>query len=117
MNETYLLASILYGEAGVLGWPGMFAIGLCVMARKQSYTNPYHGFYGHSFVPSSQAYILARVFLSVSPNIWVGLFGSYPYCLSKQDRERLGFPPGDIVIGRKKYQINMYKRWPNKKGN
>jgi len=109
MNAT-VLASIMQGEAGVLGLPGMFAIGICAMSRMATHKS-WHGFYGRA-KPSPQAYLLARVFMSIPSDIWTGLYGTYPYCLSRQDIERLGFPKGDKIVGNGKYQIHLYRRWP-----
>jgi len=110
---THELAIILQGEAAVLGMPGMFAVGLCVMARL-SLGQRTDNFYGRA-TPSSEALFLSSLFLSVPPNVWTDNFGLYPYCLSKQDVSKLRAPPGDKVVGNGKYQIHLFKEWPRER--
>jgi len=105
------LAIILQGEGAVLGLPGMFAVGLCVMSRLALHQRT-DNFYGRA-EPGSDALLLAEMFLSVSPNHWVEAYGLYPYCLSKQDVEKLRAPPGDITVGKGKYEIHLFREWPS----
>lgn len=110
---TYELATILQGEAAVLGVPGMFAIGLCVMARL-SLGQSTDSFYGRA-EPGHKAWLVAITFQLAKPQAWTTLYGTYPYCLSKQDVKKLRAPPGNIVVKYDplpQYEIHMYKEWP-----
>ena len=110
--DPKLIAPVLQGEAGIIGYAGFIAVATCLMSRVYlGYNNPIGGFYGWA-TPTVASMEVAQIVVTTTPEEWVSEWGIYPYCLSEQDRQKLDFPPGDIVVTKSgKYKIHMYRRW------
>lgn len=107
-----LLAGVMLGEADVLDVDAAKAVGYVVINRVASadFPNTYaavieQGFYGWS-EPTNE-YIHLAYELFVEPDSTNGCL----FVISEQDKQYLGFPPGDIVYGSGKYQLHLYKKW------
>lgn len=118
-TDIQLLASILQGEAAILGSTGMTAVAAVFVARLLAphYPDTVQGvaeaFYGRA-MPSQEAMQIAAAALS-HPKALLEEQGIFYYALSRQDRERLHLPPGDrMIAGRHIFQLHLYQKWPEK---
>lgn len=106
---TYLMASIMEGEGGILGYQGMLAVGFVALNRVEAGMGPLgHGWYGRED-PSSMTYSLAEFVLN---NPTEDPTGGALYALSNDDVHTLGFPRSDLSIrGPTGHAVNLYWRW------
>ena len=111
-----LLAAVMAGEAAVLGDEGMLAVGYVALNRVndgafpdslEHVLAPGAGFDGRAPEPTEHHLALARYVLE-EPD-WTG---GMLYAYSLQDRLRLLYPPGDLVIGEGTFQLHLYRKWP-----
>ena len=113
MLELPTLAAIIQGEAGILGWDGMYEVARCIAAQIESGWTPaeietaWHG----RKQPGGLALLLADM---VSSGMLVG--GQYKFCLSLEDTKTLKVRPGDFCVSKKihghLYEIHLYREWP-----
>jgi len=110
-----LLAGMMLGEAGVLSDDAAKAIGHVAINRVASarFPNTYsavieQGFYG--WKKPTDRYVRLAYTLFAEPDSTGGCL----FALSKQDVQLLQFPPGDIVYGTGKYQLHLYREWPDR---
>lgn len=114
MDDITLLATILQGEAAVLGPAGMTAVAAVFVARMLSPAFPSTvsavapPFYGRA-IPGPTALYIAADALTNPANYSV----EFVYCFSAQDRRKLGLPPGDRQLIRSRtWQLHLYKEDP-----
>ena len=111
--DRLLLASIIQGEAGVLGSAGMIFVALVLQHRIRdcghSEARVAREWYGRAG-PSEEALQLADLVLEGRlPKC------EYYYCMGgKVDVERRGWRPGDAVVTVGNDSIHLYKEWPRK---
>ena len=116
-NVVFLLASVMVGEAEVLGEAAMLTVGHVIMNRVSSPDFPntiveviqqYRQWNGRGY-PRRYHRGLARAVLrrEKPPH-------DYLFCYSEQDRERLGLEEGDMVIGDGVFRLHLYRKWPGK---
>lgn len=117
MDDIQLLATILQGEAAVLGPAGMTAVAAVFIARLLSPAFPctVHAvappFYGRA-TPGAHALAIATYALD-NPTVLLADHGSYLYCFSAQDRRKLQLRPADRVLRRSPtWQLHLYKEDP-----
>lgn len=116
LTTLHVLASVMAGEAEILGDEGMLGVGHIALNRVDdpAFSNTLEkvlavgaGFAGRVSQPSAHHVALASYVLTESD--WTdGML----YAYSLQDRKRLLYPPGDLVIGEGTYQLHLYKAWP-----
>lgn len=119
-DPVTLLASVMVGEAGVLGPEAMLFVGHVVMNRVSSPCFPdtvvevieQQGQFNGRGIPKGCHLAMARRVLRRSRDPTGGML----YVLSEQDRERLGFPEGDLSIGKGGFQLHFYRRWRDEAG-
>lgn len=102
------ISSVLTGEVGVFGSPLVFFLVAQVMVtRKVTLGLDYlDGWYGWDDQISPWAWEMARLLSKEGI-----LPGEFLYVLSREDVRALGFPPGDLVFQRGRYEIHFYRRW------
>lgn len=117
MDDIQLLATIIQGEAAVLGPAGMTAVAAVFIARLLSPAFPNTvtavapPFYGRAD-PSPVALDIAATALA-HPQQLIARFGQHMFVFSAQDRRRLHLPPGDRQIIRSHtWQLHLYKEDP-----
>ena len=117
MDDIQLLATILQGEAAVLGPAGMTAVAAVFIARLLSPAYPSTvsavapPFYGRAD-PSPIALDIAEQALA-HPQQLLALFGTHMFVFSAQDRHRLHLPPGDRQFIRSDtWQLHLYQEDP-----
>lgn len=113
MIELPTLAAIIQGEAGVLGWDGMYEVARCIAAQLEDDWTPaeiesaWHG----RQQPGGIALLLANL---VNSGTLVG--GKYKYCLSLEDTKSLAVRPGDFCVSKEVkghlYELHFYEKWP-----
>ena len=103
-----VLASLIAGEAGAMGCTAQVAVGHVALNRYNAGIDSHlgEGFYGWA-EPTPESLAAARTALR-SPDSTDGAL----YALSKQDRHKLGFPPGDVVFVQGPWEIHVYREWP-----
>ena len=115
-NVVFLLASVMVGEAEVLGEAAMLTVGHVIMNRVASDDFPntvveviqqYRQWNGRGY-PRRYHKGLARRVLRRPRDSTGGML----FCYSEQDRGRLELPEGDIVIGDGIFQLHLYREWP-----
>lgn len=112
IEVVILLASMMAGEAQVVGVEGMMAV--CSVAENRVADPRFGGdlreVIMEGFVARGQVdplhLWLARACLNTSDTT-----GGMLYAISQQDRVRLGCPRGQIVIGEWPMQIHMSREW------
>ena len=117
MDDIQLLATILQGEAAVLGPAGMTAVAAVFIARLLSPAFPSTvsavapPFFGRA-QPGAEALAIATYALS-NPTVLLAEHGTYLYCFSAQDRHRLQLRPADRRLRRSTvWQLHLYKEDP-----
>lgn len=123
MDDVQLLATILQGEAAVLGPAGMTAVAAVFVARLLSPSFPdtvpavATAFYGSS-PPGLTAQAIAADALTDPAAFLADYYLTNHsvetlYCFSAQDRRRLNLPPGDQQLIRSHtWQLHLYKEDP-----
>ncbi len=113
MLELPTLAAIIQGEAGILGWDGMYEVARCIAAEMeagwtaQEIETAWRG----RQQPGGLALVLANL---VNAKILIG--GPYLHCLSVEDTKEMRVRPGDFCVSKKihghLYEIHLYREWP-----
>lgn len=122
MDNIQLLATILQGEAAVLGPAGMTAVAAVFIARLLSPAFPSTvsdvapPFFGRA-QPGAEALAIATHALSAPAAFLYNhteLYGGpYLYCMSAQDLDRHHLSPARFYITRStRWQLNFYKEDP-----
>ena len=116
-NVVFLLASVMVGEAEVLGEAAMLTVGHVIMNRVSSPDFPntiveviqqYRQWNGRGYPRRYHRGLARRILRRDEPP------HDYLYCYSEQDRERLGLPQGDLVIAEAHsvFRLHLYREFP-----
>lgn len=115
-NTVALLASVMLGEAGILGEEAMLAVGHVIMNRVSSnlfpdtvedvIEQPYQ--WNGRAHPGAYHEALARKVLRRDHDPTGGML----YTLSENDRRKLKFPVGDRIYTWKIFKLHLYEEWP-----
>jgi len=118
--DIQLLASIIQGEAGIMGSAGMTAVAAVFVARLLSPHYPdtvatvAESFYARA-MPTQKAAEIALHALE-SPQALIDAVGRYFYVLSKQDVAKLKLPPGQRTLKRNlTFELHLYDHWPEER--
>ncbi len=113
-----VLACIIQGEGGALGYLGMHAVAATLatrLAEGQSLERIDREYYGNDAdkggvtSPNAMALELADLVARgvIRPS-------GHPFCMSKKDVERHGWKRGDVVLSCGPYELHLYARFPEK---
>lgn len=110
MNAV-ILASIIQGEAAILGPIGMYAVAGCLTTQLDAGWLPYEiesAWYGREEPGSYALYLAEMIDAGRMPA------NGYLYCLSKQDIDKAAYDIGELVVSATgtPYQLHLFKEWP-----
>lgn len=109
-----LVASLVHGEAGVLGTEGMFWVADSLLGRVESpefpcstLTECADGYYARSPSPDAGAWAVAYL-ATVRP--WRP--SGFVYAYSGEDAERMGWSTGEKVLQAWGHSLHLRRDWP-----
>ena len=107
------IATVLQGEGGIIGRLGMVAVADTLLARReagQSWEQVLGAYYGNAR-PTGAAREIAEQMLA---HPWKSQ--GMQFCFSEQDRVRMGWPEGDVVLRRGRWALHLRREWPGGEG-